>query len=54
MLYTEYADVLKGLREVYDIAVNHLYPNLNKKYGGIENLFQDMRKFFFVYYNAYF
>lgn len=47
MLYTEYADVLKGLREVYDVAVNQLYPNLDRKYGGIENLFQDTRKFIY-------
>lgn len=54
MLYTEYADVLKGLRDVYDVAVSQLYPNLDKKYGGIEDQFQDCREFFslnFIYAN---
>lgn len=44
MLYTEYADVLKGMREVYDAAVEQLYPNLDRKYGGVESHFQDVRK----------
>lgn len=48
MLYTEYADVLKGMREVYDVAVEQLYPNLDRKYGGIESLFQDLRKLQFL------
>lgn len=46
MLYTEYADVLKGMRDVYDVAVEQLYPNLDRKYGGIESLFLELRKFF--------
>jgi hypothetical protein len=48
MLYTEYADVLKGMREVYDVAAEQLYPNLDRKYGGIESLFQDLRELHFV------
>ncbi|KAI6181133.1 hypothetical protein M3Y98_00796200 [Aphelenchoides besseyi] len=44
MLYTEYADVVKNMADLFQITQNHLYPHVGKKYGGIEHLFQETPK----------
>ncbi|KAI6221843.1 hypothetical protein M3Y99_01530900 [Aphelenchoides fujianensis] len=44
MLYTEYADVLKNMSDLYQVAFDRFYPKWGCKYGGIEHLFQEKPK----------
>ncbi|CAD5226609.1 unnamed protein product [Bursaphelenchus xylophilus] len=42
MLYVDYKEVLKNMRETFQAYINKNYPDFNKTYGGIEGLFQDL------------